>query len=142
QRGLGAARGHLARVGRGSEATGRVRVRRVGGDLAEADLTRDCSAAQASLRLPAMGTFESLPDRRSARWDLLRALVRDWYRPLADADGVPETDLQAAEARMSLRLPPALREWYSIAGRRQDIWSRQDTFLGPGELYISGETLV
>jgi hypothetical protein len=35
-----------------------------------------------------------------------------------------------------------LREWYSLAGKRADIWSRQDEFLAPNQLRIRRNTLV
>jgi hypothetical protein len=69
-------------------------------------------------------------------WELIPALTR-WRRPLeiiacfaalppTEADGWPETDLLAAEARLGLRLPAALREWYRVVGR----WTGAPQLLG------------
>lgn len=41
--------------------------------------------------------------------------------PLGPACGQPIAVLDAAEARLGLRLPVALREWYRLIGRRPDI---------------------
>lgn len=60
-------------------------------------------------------------------WALIPALSR-WRQPLglvarfaaqppAEADGWPEAELLAAEARLGFRLPAALREWYRVVGR-------------------------
>ena len=38
-------------------------------------------------------------------------------RPLTFQDGVPEAEIAAGEQRLGFRLPSALREYYLIAGR-------------------------
>jgi hypothetical protein len=89
-----------------------------------------------------MSPFKVLPEERSRKWDLLRELVAAWYRPLSEGDGVSSTELDAAEERLGIRLPEALREWYLLAGRRQDIWSRQDALLSPDELHVIDGMLI
>ena len=80
--------------------------------------------------------FAALSERRRDRWRLVEEFVEVWHRPLAPGDGYPEPDLAAVERRLGVRLPPALREWYALGGRRADVWSRQDALHSPDELYI------
>ncbi|MFF9912447.1 SMI1/KNR4 family protein [Streptomyces sp. NPDC013457] len=84
----------------------------------------------------------AVQDRRGA-WEFIRGFVADWAEGLAD-DGWNETDLAAAEKRLGLRLPSALREAYLLFGRRKDLTSNHDVLLGPSELYVdeAGKALV
>jgi hypothetical protein len=86
--------------------------------------------------------FRDIPDRRTERWDRLREFVSQWYPPLLPVDGLSAEEFATAESRLQIRLPPALHEWYGIAGRRDDIWSRQDKFLRPDRLRIHDEHLI
>jgi hypothetical protein len=86
--------------------------------------------------------FESLPSGRDRRWELMREFLSRWYSPLSPADGFSEEDLAVAERRLGFPLPPALREWYGLAGRRKDVWSRQDELLPPEKCYIANGVLV
>src|SRR5690349_20206525 len=86
--------------------------------------------------------FLSLPVDRSERWHLLRSFANLWYEPLSERDGYDASDLDEAERQLGIRLPAAFREWYALAGRRPDIWSRQDHFLFPSELRVRDDTLV
>src|SRR4051812_42311075 len=83
-----------------------------------------------------------IPEGRAGRWDRLREFAGQWYRPLLPSDGDPASTLDDAEARLGVALPPALREWYGLAGRRDDIWSRQDAFLRPDELRVEDDRLI
>ncbi len=83
----------------------------------------------------------SIPDDRSSRWALLSSLIAEWYRPLSGGDGFPIAALDACEKRLSTRLPAAMREWYGLAGRREDVWNCQDTLLSPDELIVEGGVL-
>jgi hypothetical protein len=65
-----------------------------------------------------------------------------WIRPSGEADRVPAARLDAAEGRLGLRLPIALREWYERLGCRDDVWTVQDTFLPPEGLLVRGDLLV
>lgn len=92
--------------------------------------------------MPNPSPFQIIPEGRAERWDRLREFADQWYPPLTPADGDPAEVLDSAESRLAVALPPALREWYGIAGRRQDIWSRQDTFLRPEDLGVEEDHLV
>jgi hypothetical protein len=85
----------------------------------------------------------SLGSRQGA-WRFIRRFAESWLTPLSDDDGWTEADLQAAEGRLGLRLPPAIREAYGLFGRRQDLTSVQDRLLGPDELEVdlTGEVLI
>ncbi|MFD8827156.1 SMI1/KNR4 family protein [Streptomyces sp. NPDC059605] len=76
--------------------------------------------------------------------EFIRGFAAHWAKPLGDEDGLPEADLVAAEERLGLRLPPALREAYLLFGRRTDLTRNHDTLLGPSELYVDNgqEALV
>ncbi|UBF28579.1 hypothetical protein K9N68_12290 [Kovacikia minuta CCNUW1] len=78
--------------------------------------------------------LQNIPTQRRARWQLLKEIVADWYPPLSDADGFDHATIAQAEQKLGLCLPLALKEWYGLAGRRADVWSRQDELIVPGEL--------
>ena len=80
--------------------------------------------------------FAALPAARPARWGLVDEFIEIWHPPLGPEDGYPEDDLRAAEARLRCQLPAALREWYALAGRRTDVWSRQDHLAAPDRLRV------
>src|SRR4029450_4278942 len=77
-------------------------------------------------------------------WRFIRRFTQSWLTPLTDEDGWTEDDLRAAERRLGLRLPPAIREAYALFGRRQDLTSVQDRLLDPDqlELDVTGEVLI
>ncbi|WP_256260272.1 SMI1/KNR4 family protein [Streptomyces atratus] len=76
------------------------------------------------------------PDRPAA-WRFIRAFARDWsQRPLTGTDGYAPADLDAAQARLGLPLPTALREAHQLLGRRKDLTDNQDTLLAPQDLYL------
>jgi hypothetical protein len=74
-------------------------------------------------------------------WSLLKESVAEWHTPLKDGDGYAAEEIDQAEQRLGLRLPIALREWYSLAGRRDDITRRQYWLRRPSELTIRGDVL-
>jgi uncharacterized protein (TIGR02996 family) len=78
--------------------------------------------------------FTRLPRRRVERWRLVEEFIDAWHSPLTERHGYSEEELTAAEARLGFRLPAALREWYSLAGKRKDVWSQQDRLVRPLEL--------
>ncbi|MGW7358066.1 SMI1/KNR4 family protein [Streptomyces sp. NPDC054802] len=83
-------------------------------------------------------------DRRAA-WEFVRGFAAHWSGAALDEDdGCPEADLAAAEKRLGLRLPTALREAYALLGRREDLTSNHHTLCAPAELYVDewGEALV
>ncbi|MET9656245.1 SMI1/KNR4 family protein [Streptomyces sp. NPDC006510] len=76
------------------------------------------------------------PDRQAA-WRFIHAFARDWSpRPLTGADGHTPADLDAAQARLGLPLPAALREAYQLLGHRIDLTDNQDMLLAPQDLRI------
>ncbi|MFC8718435.1 SMI1/KNR4 family protein [Kitasatospora sp. NPDC057198] len=91
------------------------------------DLARDLPAA--------------LTDRTTA-WRLIADLAAFWGAPLRPGDGRTDAELDAAEARLGLRLPAALREAHRLIGNRPDLTSNHDTLLPPEELYTDQGCLV
>jgi hypothetical protein len=83
-------------------------------------------------------------DDRQAAWRFIRHFAANWLTPLADGDGWNDAELDAAERRLGVRLPAAVREAYGLFGRRRDLTSNQDTLLDPAELYLepAGEALI
>jgi hypothetical protein len=83
-------------------------------------------------------------DDRQAAWRFIRHFAAHWLTPLTNGDGYADAQLDAAERRLRVRLPAALREAYGAFGRRRDLTSNQDTLLSPDELYLeaAGEALI
>jgi hypothetical protein len=73
--------------------------------------------------------FHQLSPRRVERWRLVEEFIEFWFHPLQVGDGCSEAELAATENRRGFPLPAALREWYALSGRRQDMWSSQDELL-------------
>ena len=86
--------------------------------------------------------FRKLPKEREGRWDLLRHFFAEWFGQLGPTDGCTPQSIIAAETRLGLVFPTALREWYAIAGRRRGVWSRQDHFHEPEELRVKRDKLI
>ncbi|MFJ7243356.1 SMI1/KNR4 family protein [Kitasatospora sp. NPDC098652] len=82
------------------------------------------------------------PDGRAGAWALVRGFAGYWGEPLGSRDGFTEAELDAAEQRLGLRLPVALREAYRLFGRRADLTSSQDVLLTPDELHVLDGALV
>lgn len=89
------------------------------------------------------GVAAGLEDRAAAWW-FVEDFARYWVAPLADEDGWSEAELAAAEERLGVRLPAALREAYGLFGRRRDLTACRDVLLGPADLHIDerGRALV
>ncbi|MDH6579119.1 SMI1/KNR4 family protein [Kitasatospora sp. MAP5-34] len=81
---------------------------------------------------------------RAAAWHFICGYAREWLVPLADGDGWPASDLDAAEARLGVKLPAALREAYGLLGGRDDLTSNFNVLLAPQDLYLDdlGQALV
>ncbi len=90
----------------------------------------------------AVSPVQNLPQKRNERWDALSVLISQWYRPLSSQDGVAAKELDLAEASLGIKLPIALREWYELAGNRQDVWCVQDELVAPALLKIRDGVLV
>jgi hypothetical protein len=82
-------------------------------------------------------------DRRRA-WQAIRSFAATWLTPLQPDDGCAADTLDAAEQRLGLRLPVALREAYALLGGRPDLTSRQDQLYPPDKLRLdeTGTVLV
>ena len=76
-----------------------------------------------------------LPETRQERWALLAQLIAHWYAPLTQADGYTDEELKQCASRLGIILPPALQEWYRLAGKRRDVWCQQDTLLAPADMF-------
>jgi uncharacterized protein (TIGR02996 family) len=86
--------------------------------------------------------FTALPADRGSRWLLLDRFVDVWREPLRVCDGYSETELADAEARLEFALPAALREFYAFAGKRFDVFSRQDRFIELAHLRLENDRLM
>ena len=76
------------------------------------------------------------------RWSLLKDFIAEWHGPLEDGDGYSAAELDAAEQRIGLKLPEALREWYQLAGQREDVVATQNHLMRPQDLNIVDGLLV
>ncbi len=74
------------------------------------------------------------------RWQKVRTFISEWFEPLGDSDGYSEEEIAEAEARLGIRLPEALREWYGFAGKRIDFY-KQNWMIPISDLYICKNTL-
>jgi hypothetical protein len=74
--------------------------------------------------------------------DFVRRFVARHAEPLAPGDGCDEAELRAAEARLGLPLPEALRTAYGLLGRRPDLTRVQDRLLRPDQLEVDDGVLV
>ncbi|MFJ8623988.1 SMI1/KNR4 family protein [Kitasatospora sp. NPDC093550] len=79
---------------------------------------------------------------RAGSWALVGGFAAYWGEPLGPDDGFPAAELDAAERRLGLRLPAALREAYRLFGRRADLTSNHDVLLTPDELFVLDGALV
>ncbi|MEU6019699.1 SMI1/KNR4 family protein [Streptomyces sp. NPDC047515] len=79
---------------------------------------------------------------RARTWPFVADFAAYWQRPLSPDDGWSSAEVAAAEQRLGLCLPTALREAYLLFGRRTDLTSNHDTLLTPEELYVADGALV
>ncbi|GAA0371516.1 hypothetical protein NE235_29700 [Actinoallomurus spadix] len=79
---------------------------------------------------------------RAGAWRFIRGFAAAWATPLTDADGWDDAALDAAEARLGITLPVAVREAYALFGRRTDLTSNQDELLEPKQLHVLDGLLV
>ncbi|MFJ3220537.1 SMI1/KNR4 family protein [Kitasatospora sp. NPDC086801] len=84
---------------------------------------------------------ESLRGRADAR-ALVEGFAAYWGEPLQPGDGFEDAELDAAERRLGLRLPPALREAYRLFGRREDLTGNHNRLLPPEGLFVLDGALV
>lgn len=75
-------------------------------------------------------------------WSEQSPHIRSLYRPWQPGDGYEEAEIAAAEARLGLRLPVTLRNFYRAWGQRRALTQLSDPMLSPDELVIKAETLI
>ena len=63
-------------------------------------------------------------------------------RSLGPDDQTPEGELAAAEARLGVSAPAALRTYYQVAGRADDFNRRHERLLRPADWFIESGRLV
>ncbi|WP_394616754.1 hypothetical protein JNUCC0626_45210 [Lentzea sp. JNUCC 0626] len=79
---------------------------------------------------------------RSAAWRFIEGFAAEWAEPIEARDGWNHADLNAAEERLGVRLPDAVRDAYALFGKRPDLTSNQDWLLTPAELRLDHDVLV
>ncbi len=67
--------------------------------------------------------FAARLSTREDRWSLLKDFIAEWHGPLQPGDGYSESEIDAAEQRLGLKLPEALRELYGFAGKFIETFS-------------------
>jgi len=75
-----------------------------------------------------------------------RQVIEALAKPLTSEDGVPAAEITAGEHRIGVRLPSALREYYLLAGRLDQLnrahnrlYSARDWFVDAGKLAFMEE---
>ena len=85
--------------------------------------------------------FESTGSGRSDRWQLVQSIAEAFWGPILPEHQVDDSELDKAEARLGIRLPPALREGYQLLGAHPNV-SAQDHLLPPAEFTLQNSDLV
>ena len=75
-------------------------------------------------------------------WTDYMELVHAFYRPLSRKTSVPEKEIAAAEARLNIRLPGVLREFYLRAGAHKEVNRSHNRLIAPNELEMQNGKLV
>ncbi|WP_433227848.1 hypothetical protein [Actinomadura formosensis] len=78
-------------------------------------------------------------DRHRA-WTFIQEFARAWSTPLRDGDGYDGGELDAAEERLGFPFPAALREAYTLFGKRADLCATMHRLEPPGGLYVYEDT--
>jgi hypothetical protein len=78
-------------------------------------------------------------DRHRA-WKFIQDFAQAWLTPLRDEDGYSDEELNAAEERLSFKLPAALREAYMLFGKRADLCGTMNFLQPPDRLYMYEDT--
>jgi hypothetical protein len=92
-------------------------------------------------RFDVAGALSRFADRTDA-WRFIGEFAASWVTPIGDADGVAEAELDAAEERLGIRLPAAVREGYRLFGRRTDLTSGNGTLWPPDEFEYDADNAV
>jgi len=77
-----------------------------------------------------------------AFWSTYENLAARLLNPLTPGDGVPEAEVEAAEARLGCRLPALLREHYRLTGAHPGINGAQEFLVEPSALRRRGHKVV
>ncbi len=80
-------------------------------------------------------------DRHSA-WEFIRRFADTWAEPLRDCDGYGIADVHAAEERLGFTLPAALREAYTLFGKRADLCGTMNFLKAPDQLAVFEDLLL
>ncbi|MDI2128514.1 SMI1/KNR4 family protein [Yinghuangia seranimata] len=78
-------------------------------------------------------------DEPSRIGGFLERFAASWATKLLPGDGYGEAELVAAESRIGIPLPGALREAYRLLGRRKDLTANQDPLVPLDELDLNDD---
>lgn len=100
-------------------------------------VTSDCFDLDAEVAAAAV--------ERSAAWRFVQRFAEYWLgEPLAATSGVSAEQLDTREAALGVQLPPSVREFYGLFGRRHDLFSNQDVLLSvvQRQIYVDEGALI
>jgi hypothetical protein len=69
-------------------------------------------------------------------WPLYERIISQLFEPLAEGDGIPDDELDTAEAQLGQPLPPLLRQLYNLCGRRGDLHRACEDIILPAALQV------
>uniref|UniRef100_UPI00286CB31B SMI1/KNR4 family protein n=1 Tax=Armatimonas sp. TaxID=1872638 RepID=UPI00286CB31B len=69
-------------------------------------------------------------------WPLYERIITQLFEPVAEGDGIPDDELDTAEAQLGHPLPPLLRQLYNLCGRRGDLHQASELLLLPTTLQV------
>lgn len=75
-------------------------------------------------------------------WSTQSPHIRTLFHPWQPGDGYDEAEIEAAEARLGLRLPATRRNFYLACGRRTDLTAMNHGLLSPDHLEMRENTLL
>src|SRR5579862_2689101 len=75
-------------------------------------------------------------------WSEQSPHIRSLFHPWQPGDGYDEATIAAAEARLGVRLPKVLRNFYLAWGRRRDLTKLNHPLLAPDALQMRTDTLI
>jgi hypothetical protein len=85
---------------------------------------------------------QQVPADRLSRWAMASKIIEDWFGNTPAMEPATAAGIAAAEQRLGLALPTALREWYLELGSSREVWSVQDQLVLIDELCIEGDRLI
>jgi hypothetical protein len=78
----------------------------------------------------------------SDRVEAYRKMVAELFGPLPSGVSIHEDELQRAEQRLGVRIPPELRALFLACGRHRGLAASFNRLLGPRELSVADDKLV